>query len=129
MTWPFQALADETRFRVVRLISSAGVSLPAGQVAAALGVAANHLSRHLQILEAAGVTTTERKGRLHYIGVTGIGGRNDSLCAAVLSMADDTGVLTQDLARLLSMKEQEGESRDYSSESGSARFSSGSSGL
>lgn len=93
VTWPFQALADETRFRVVRLISSTGVPLTAGQGAAALGIATNHLSRHLQILEAAGLTTTERRGRSHYIRITGIGGCNDSLCAAVLSMADDTGCL------------------------------------
>lgn len=106
VTWPFQALADETRFRVVRLILGYGAPLTAGQVANSLGIAANHLSRHLHILEATGVTTIERRGRSHFIGLATNESFHDSLSATVLAMADSTGLLKQDLARLLTLNGQ-----------------------
>ncbi len=102
VTWPFQALADETRFRVVRLVLSFGAPLTAGQVASSLGIAANHLSRHLHILEAAGVTVIQRRGRSHFISVSSEEGYSDSLSATVLAMADSTGIIKGDLNRLLS---------------------------
>lgn len=100
VTWPFQALADETRFRVLRLIAASGLPLTVGQLAAILEIPGNHLSRHLQILEAAGLTVTERKGRSHYIRIVASGDARESLYSAVRSMADETGILSQDLTRL-----------------------------
>lgn len=113
-TWPFQALADETRFRIVRLLASAGVPLRAGQLASALNVAPNHLSRHLHILEAAGLTTTQRRGRAHYIGISASSRSNEPLCAAVLSMDDETGVFSEDTLRLAGSQGEEDDLLCYS---------------
>ena len=59
-TWPFQALADESRFRVVRLLASMGTPLTAGQRAGALAYPPHHLSRHLHLLESAGLILLPR---------------------------------------------------------------------
>ena len=99
-TWPFQALADESRFRVVRLLASMGTPLAAGQLAAALACPPNHISRHLHVLESAGLTRVERKGRFHMVSLRS-DGANESLAAAVLRMPDHEKTLAGDLARLL----------------------------
>lgn len=99
-TWPFQALGDETRFRVVRLLASVGHQLNAGQIAGALACLPSHLSRHLQVLAVSGVIRVKRHGRFHRVELT-VGGPNESLAAAVLSMEDAEGRLADDLARLL----------------------------
>lgn len=99
-TWPFQALADESRFRVVRLLASMGAPLSAGQLSAALRCEPSHISRHLQVLESAGLIGVERVGRFHFISLRA-DGVNESLAAAVLRMPDHAGTLAGDLARLL----------------------------
>lgn len=99
-TWPFQALADESRFRVVRLLASMGTPLAAGQLAAALACPPNHISRHLHVLESAGLTRVERKGRFHMVSLRS-DGASESLAAAVLRMPDHEKTLAGDLARLL----------------------------
>lgn len=99
-TWPFQALADESRFRVVRLLASMGAPLSAGQLSAALRCEPSHISRHLQVLESAGLVGVERVGRFHFISLRA-DGVNESLAAAVLRMPDHAGTLAGDLARLL----------------------------
>lgn len=99
-TWPFQALADESRFRVVRLLASMGAPLSAGQLAEALRCEPSHISRHLQVLECAGLIGVERVGRFHFISLR-VDGVNASLAAAVLRMPDHAGTLAGDLARLL----------------------------
>lgn len=106
-TWPFQALGDETRFRVIRLLAAGGMPLSAGQVAMALNISPSGLSRHLQILEIAGLTRTEREGRKYYIGVCAAHPSVKSLCAAVLSMKDETGILAEDMARLYALPDTE----------------------
>lgn len=99
-TWPFQALADETRFRVVRLLASIAVPLTAGQIAAALGCTPAQISRHLQLLESTGLLCVRRVGRFHLVCL-----RSDSVCdslaAAVLSAPDHSGIHAKDLTRLL----------------------------
>lgn len=112
-TWPFQALADESRFRAVRILASLGRPLTAGQLAAGLGCQASHLSRHLNVLEATGLVEVRRKGRFHWVGLSG-GGAYESLAAAVLSMPDSDGILADDIARLLAMPSPGGESDPYS---------------
>jgi DNA-binding transcriptional ArsR family regulator len=100
-TWPFQALGDETRFRVVRLLASSGDTFTAGQLAAALQKPPSHLSKHLQLLEIAGITEVVQQGSWHFIRVRPESRGVDSLCAAVLSMGDDAGLFAEDLGRLL----------------------------
>jgi ArsR family transcriptional regulator, arsenate/arsenite/antimonite-responsive transcriptional repressor len=58
------ALAQENRLDAYRLLVQAGPSgLPAGEVAARLGLAPNTLSFHLDRLRGAGLVTVRREGR------------------------------------------------------------------
>jgi ArsR family transcriptional regulator len=60
----FAALAQENRLDAFRLLVEAGPDgMAAGEVAAALGVAPNTLSFHLDRLRQAGLVTVERHGR------------------------------------------------------------------
>jgi len=58
------ALAQDNRLDVYRLLVGAGPDgLPAGQVAAALGLAPNTLSFHFDRLRQAGLVSVRREGR------------------------------------------------------------------
>ena len=58
------ALAQDNRLDVYRLLVQAGPDgLPAGQVAAALGLAPNTLTFHFDRLRGAGLVTVRRDGR------------------------------------------------------------------
>jgi DNA-binding transcriptional ArsR family regulator len=58
------ALAQENRLEVFRILVEAGEGgLPAGQIAAALGIPANTLSFHLDRLRNAGLASQRRDGR------------------------------------------------------------------
>jgi len=60
----FGALAQETRLDIFRrLIRATPKPMPAGELAAALGIPASTLSTHLAILSRAGLVTAERQGR------------------------------------------------------------------
>lgn len=58
------ALAQENRLEVFRILVEAGEDgLPAGQIAATLGIPANTLSFHLDRLRNAGLASQRREGR------------------------------------------------------------------
>ena len=58
------ALAHETRLSVFRLLVQAGPDgMPAGELARRLGVVANTLSAHLNVLGHAGLVRSRRDGR------------------------------------------------------------------
>ena len=58
------ALAQESRLDTYRLLVQAGPEgMPAGEIAAALGIAPNTLSFHFDRLRHAGLVTFERHGR------------------------------------------------------------------
>ncbi|HZF74913.1 MAG TPA: metalloregulator ArsR/SmtB family transcription factor [Acetobacteraceae bacterium] len=60
----FMALGQVTRLELMRLLLAAGPSgLPAGELAARLGVPASTLSFHLRALEEAGLAAPTRQGR------------------------------------------------------------------
>jgi len=60
----FAALGQETRLDLLRILLAAGPSgLPAGEVAARLGVPGSTLSFHLRALEQAGLIAPTRQGR------------------------------------------------------------------
>jgi len=60
----FAALGQETRLELLRVLLAAGPSgLPAGEVAARLGVPASTLSFHLRALEQPGLVAATRQGR------------------------------------------------------------------
>lgn len=59
------ALGQETRLDVFRLLVQAGPSgLPAGDIAARLGVVQNTTSAHLKVLSQSGLIRAERQGRV-----------------------------------------------------------------
>jgi DNA-binding transcriptional ArsR family regulator len=67
MTVVFGALADRARLRIVQLLCDE--PRRAGELAAAVGVSAPAMSRHLRVLLAAGIVTDERRAedaRLRY---------------------------------------------------------------
>ncbi len=67
VTAVFGALADPARLRIVQLLGDE--PRRAGELAAAVGVSAPAMSRHLRVLLAAGVVTDERRAedaRLRY---------------------------------------------------------------
>lgn len=99
-TWPFQALADENRLRVVRLLAKAAAPLTAGQIATALKLQPNHLSRHLHVLEVAGLTAIERRGRSHFIFLRDAHRENGALFEAVRALNNDPEVFSEDMTRL-----------------------------
>lgn len=60
----FSALSQPTRLDTVRLLVRAGdEGLPAGEVAAQLGVRHNLMSNHFRVLTHAGLIDSERQGR------------------------------------------------------------------
>ncbi len=60
----FFALSQDTRLSALRLLIRAGANgCPAGEIAAALDVAANSMSTHLKILERASLVRAVRQGR------------------------------------------------------------------
>lgn len=60
----FAALSQETRLDLIRLLLAAGsTGLPAGEIAARLGVPPSTLSFHLAALERAGLSQSTRQGR------------------------------------------------------------------
>jgi DNA-binding transcriptional ArsR family regulator len=60
----FSALAHAARRRVLLTIYFHGGSMTAGEIAAIFEHAWQTTTRHLQVLEAAGLLTHERKGRM-----------------------------------------------------------------
>ena len=60
----FSALAHAARRRVLLTIYFAGGSMPAGGIAAIFDHAWQTTTRHLQVLEAAGLLTHETQGRM-----------------------------------------------------------------
>ena len=72
----FNALAQESRLRVFRLLVSAGLEgLPAGEIADRLSIPSGTLTFHLKELTHAGLIASERNGRsicyaIHSTGVS-----------------------------------------------------------
>ncbi|MGN6424568.1 MAG: metalloregulator ArsR/SmtB family transcription factor [Asticcacaulis sp.] len=61
----FEALASEPRLRILAYLSEA--SLTAGEIAERFDMSKPSLSKHLSILENAGLIASERKGKyIHY---------------------------------------------------------------
>ncbi len=65
----FKALADETRLRLLKLLSEQETesALCVGALAARLGVSQSAVSQHLAVLRSAGLVVDERRGYfVHY---------------------------------------------------------------
>ena len=64
----FHALADPARRRIIALLRESG-ELPVGVVAEAFSMTLNGVSKHVKVLEAAGVVRRRVDGRVHWISV------------------------------------------------------------
>jgi DNA-binding transcriptional ArsR family regulator len=64
----FQALADPARRRIIALLRESG-ELPVGVVAEAFAMTLNGVSKHVKVLERAGVVRRRVEGRVHWISV------------------------------------------------------------
>lgn len=64
----FQALADPSRRQIVKLLREAG-ELKVGDIAEAFAMTLNGVSKHLKVLERAGIVVRQVRGREHWIRV------------------------------------------------------------
>jgi DNA-binding transcriptional ArsR family regulator len=64
----FHALADPARRRIIALLRESG-ELPVGVVAEAFDMTLNGVSKHVKVLESAGVVRRRVEGRVHWISV------------------------------------------------------------
>jgi len=68
LTAAFQALAHPSRRRIVALLREAG-ALRVSDIAAVFDMSLNGVSKHLKVLEAAGLIDRQIEGRVHWIRV------------------------------------------------------------
>jgi len=64
----FHALADPSRRQIIDLLREAG-ELKVGDIAAAFSISLNGVSKHLKVLERAGLVMRRVDGRAHWIRV------------------------------------------------------------
>ena len=103
MTRLFRALGDETRLRIVALLTHG--ELCVCHLEDALGLSQPNASRHLTVLKSAGIVEHRRVGTWVYYKLTT---QTDADCRRVLSTVLSTfnkrEVLRQDVERLLKAK-------------------------
>ena len=68
LTRVFHALADPARRRIIALLRESG-ELRVGVVAEAFSMTLNGVSKHIKVLERAGVVRRRVEGRMHWISV------------------------------------------------------------
>src|SRR5947209_13432200 len=76
---PFEALGDEHRREILRLLSAG--DKPVGQIAAALPISRPAVSRHLRLLKEAGLVAEEARGtsRIYHLREEGLRAVQDYL--------------------------------------------------
>lgn len=79
----FRALADPTRLHLLACLAKCARPATVGEIAACCRVDLSVVSRHLRLLEAAGVLMSERRGRLVLYAV-----RTADVCAVLRAIAD-----------------------------------------
>lgn len=65
----FQSLADETRLRILRLLTDGGKALCVCELVDALEAPQHNVSRHLAVLRRSGLLTEKKEGRWVYYDV------------------------------------------------------------
>ncbi len=65
----FRAMGDETRLRILHLLAAAGMELCCCELTDALAVPQYNISRHLDVLERAGLVRARREGRWVYFSL------------------------------------------------------------
>jgi ArsR family transcriptional regulator, arsenate/arsenite/antimonite-responsive transcriptional repressor len=94
-----KSLADDTRLRMVHLVTAAG-DLCACEIEAILGVNQSNASRHLKRLTAAGVLAAERRGLWVHYHPGSVPGAEQIVNPVLISARNDSSILNTDLERL-----------------------------
>ena len=95
----FQALADETRLRIVRLLATTAEEACLCELVDSLQEPAYKLSRHLKILRQSGLLSAQKDGRWVYHRLVTKPLYIKKLAATVCALPDPGQVFQSDLAR------------------------------
>lgn len=95
----FQALADETRLRVIRLMAVTGEESCLCELVDSLLEPSYKLSRHLKILRQAGLLASHKEGRWVYHRLLKAPAYLEQLFSTVRALPDPNGVYRADLER------------------------------
>ncbi len=95
----FQALADETRLRVIRLLATKDEEACLCELVDSLQEPAYKLSRHLKILRQAGLLSAQKDGRWVYHRLVSKPPYLKKLYATVRALPDGDQIYQADLAR------------------------------
>ncbi len=97
----FQALAEESRLRVMRLMCETGDEVCLCELVDSLREPAYKLSRHLKILRQAGLLSSRKEGRWVYHRLVREPRYLLRLYGAIMALPDEAGVFEADLRRFL----------------------------
>lgn len=95
----FQALADPTRIRLVKLLDSSGEEACLCELVDSLLEPQYKLSRHIKTLKHAGLLSASKEGRWIYHRLVGAPGRLHFLYQFVRTLSNDDGIFAADLQR------------------------------
>jgi ArsR family transcriptional regulator len=95
----FQALADETRLRIIRLLATTSEEACLCELVDSLQEPQYKLSRHLKILRQAGLLSAQKDGRWVYHRLVSEPPHLNKLYATVCTLPDQGKVFQTDLAR------------------------------
>lgn len=95
----FQALAEPTRIRLVRVLRSAGTEACLCELVDSLREPQYKLSRHLKVLRQVGLLEAEKDGRFVYLRLVTQQPYLRSISAAIGELPDKSGVFATDLRR------------------------------
>ena len=95
----FQALADATRIRLIRLLAQDGKGSCLCELSDSLSLPDYFLSRHLKVLRQVGLLAAVKEGRWVYHRVARGPPYLDDVVAVVCSLPDPDKVFALDLAR------------------------------
>ncbi|NOX93054.1 MAG: metalloregulator ArsR/SmtB family transcription factor [Gammaproteobacteria bacterium] len=95
----FQALADETRLRIIRLMVVTGDESCLCELVDSLLEPSYKLSRHLKILRQAGLLSSQKEGRWVYHRLVTKPAYLEQLYSTVQALPDSNGIYGKDLKR------------------------------
>lgn len=97
----FQALADETRIRIIRLMVMSGEEVCLCEITDSLNEPQTKLSRHLKVLRQAGLLSAQKEGRWVYHRLVTDESHRDHLFAIIKSLPDTDKRYATDLANFM----------------------------
>ena len=95
----FQALADPTRIRILRLFAATRQEACLCELVDSLGELQYNMSRHLKLLRQVGLLSAEKEGRFIYHTLVVRPAHLAQLCAMVRRLPDRDGIFASDLRR------------------------------